>query len=398
MTEEPEADIAVVGAGPAGTVTALLLARRGWTVVVLDRARFPRAKACGECVNPGAVARLEALGLGARALGIDPMPLRGWELGSPGVPPHPAPFPAGVGVGWGIERAVLDHALVGAARRAGVEVREGVRVDGVDVAGPGPPTLTTSDGPVRARLVVGADGLRSRVARAVATVAPGTALPRISQTARVRGVDLPDDRGRLVLDRDATVGVAPVAPGRWNVTRVVPAGPGAAVARSPEQLVVAAAAAVPELGAALADGPLRASGPFHWRVSRPADRGVVLVGDAAGYFDPLTGQGIHRAVASAEAAADTIHRALLAVTVPERRHLAAYGPRIRRSRRPGRRLQGWIEGLLDHPRILEAVLRRLARAGTLSDVVAVTGDARPLRSLLSLRHLRPRSLPSGWPP
>lgn len=397
MTGPPlDADVVVVGAGPAGSVTALLLARRGWRVVVVDRARFPRTKACGECVNPGAVRRLEAWGLDADALGLAPVLLRGWTLGTAANALRPAPFPDDVGAGWGIERSVLDAALLSAARRAGVQVREGTRVRAVHTTGPAP-RVEFDGGSLSARCIVGADGLRSRVARSVARVRPGPAAPRVSQTVRVRGVALPDDRGHLVMGRRATVGLAPVGGGVWNLTRVVPSARAAAVARRPVDLVAAATRIVPGLGGARPDGELRASGPFHWRVSPVATRGVVLVGDAAGYFDPLTGQGIHRALASAEAAADAIDAALARSAVPTATDFASYRHRLRRQRQPGLWLQRWIERLLDHPRLLHAALRRLDRAGTLPDVVAVTGDARPLSSLATLRHLgRPPHRP-GWP-
>ncbi len=380
-------DAIVVGGGPAGSVTAMLLAREGLRVRLVDRARFPRTKACGECVNPGAVGHLAALGLDARRLGITPVPLRGWCLSTRNGAVRDAPFPTDAGTGWGIERAVFDHALLKAAADEGVDVLEGVRVTGVSVMG-ALPHVETPQGRMTARLVVGADGLRSRVARSLGWVSRGTARAKVSQTLRVRGVDLPRARGRLVLDRHETIGIAPVSETEWNLTRVVPADCTDGLARHPVGLIRLAAERIHGLECALPSGRIRASGPFHWTCRRTSDRGIALVGDAAGYFDPLTGQGIQRALHAARSLARSALPALSCRRVPLARDLFDHDRTVRSGVAPTRRVQRLIEWLLGHPGLLDRSLARLERAGTLSDLVAVTGDARPVRTLLTARHLR----------
>ena len=107
-----------------------MLAARGRDVLLVDRHRFPRAKACGECVNPGGVAMLDRLGLRRAAERTGPVPLRGWALETPAGRRAWVGFAPPV-VGWGIDRATFDLALLNEARRRGVRVREGVRVNSV---------------------------------------------------------------------------------------------------------------------------------------------------------------------------------------------------------------------------------------------------------------------------
>lgn len=395
-------DVVVVGAGPAGSTTAGLLAERGWGVLVLERRSFPRPKACGECLNPGAVATLRRLGLLGEVLDRAPALLQGWDVRTVGGARATGRFGLEVGPGLALPRSELDAVLVHAARHRGARVDEGVRVTEVEPAesGRGPRVVATgSDGTPRRyapALVVGADGLRSVVARAVGGIRRRPVLKKASLTFRVRGEGVPRGRGRLYLSDRATVGIAPVGgrgtvergsrPGAdlWNVT-VVTTSPTASEVLggdAAEVLTRALARAAPdwEGDARLVGGPW-GSGPFDWP-SRPLPApGVVLVGDAAGYFDPLTGQGIYRALRSAEMAADAIDRTLGEARVSWARP-SRYGSRVRRTFGPGRRLQRAVERVVSSPRLRELAVRRLAAApATLDALIRVTGDARPVRSL-----------------
>jgi len=383
---DADADVVVVGGGPAGSTVATLLARRRRSVLLLDRARFPRPKPCGECLNPGAVAALDRLGTLDDVLSLDPAPLWGWRLRTRSTDVS-ASF-GGDLRGLGVMRRALDAALLERARKEGVDVVEGCQVTAVAAAdGPGtrPRVELRVDGPghaasLRPRIVVGADGLRSVVVRSLGLVARRPRLRKVSLTTHVRGEALPGGQGLLDIHDGVTLGVAPVGGGVWNVTVV------AAASRAEESTLADPArfvAAVledrlPEARWDLEDGPY-ASGPFDWPVRGAWAPGAVLVGDAAGYFDPFTGQGIYRALRTAELAAPAIDAAIERGSWAP---LAAYHRRWAREARGGRLVQRGVEAVMARPRLRSRVLRRLGASGGLPAVIRVTGDAAPPATLL----------------
>lgn len=390
-------EVLVVGGGPAGSTVAGLLARAGRDVLVVDRTAFPRAKPCGECLNPGAVAALGRLGLLDAVLALEPARLDGWRVVGARREAR-ADFGRGLH-GLGVARPRLDAALLDRARGAGARLLERARVEGVAPArdGMSPEVevrlLDGATRTLRARVVVGADGLRSRVARSLglATGEPGPG--KASLTCRVR---LPGDasaptRGTLRVRGGVTVGSAPVhrTDGTANLTVVVDA------ARHRAELAGDARAFVERIARdrmggpppEILDGPW-ASGPFRHAVSSAWAPGVALVGDAAGYYDPFTGQGIYRALRSAELAAEAVLDVLSAMDArpggtdpwaPLRR----YGARWRREVAPGRRVQRIVDAVMTHAWLREPALAALGGTGLLPGVIRVTGDAAPVSSLFN---------------
>lgn len=386
-------DVLVIGGGPAGSTTAGLLASRGWRVRVVDRARFPRAKPCGECVNPGAVAALDRLGLLKDVEKLGPSVLEGWRIRTPASGPATGTFEPGVGVGLGVPRRRLDHALLRAAERRGAHIVQGTRAEEVESGRDGrhpEVRLRTENGDqlhLSARIVVGADGLRSITARSLGAYARRPRLHKLSLTVRLRGTGPPRRRGLLVLSDERVLGLAPVHESRetWNATVVVRSGRyGSQVSRDPAGFVRSVLEEGPPSwseGPVILGGPWT-SGPFDWPVRRTAGPGVVLVGDAAGYYDPLTGQGIYRSLRSAELAAAAVDRALCSGR-SSRGPLLEYDRKLRREFRAGRWLQKGVEAVVSRRALREPAIRRLARSPTaLSTLIGVTGDGAPLRSLL----------------
>lgn len=430
----PGADVLVVGAGPAGSVLAYLLAGLGWHVELLDRASFPRAKPCGECINPGGVRTLARLDLLDAVLDESPVPLDGWTIQTDDGHGGTGRFGAGAH-GLGISREALDYALVRRAVARGVRLEEGIRVLRARMGpGGGAPLLETIDATGRrstrtGRFVVGADGLRSAIARRLNMVHAKPGLRKISLTCRLRGHGPPRSGGFLHLSDRSTVGLAPVDDATASASpppRSTPAGapiaapsaaptaappsprstPTAAPAAAPGALwngtIVVSASRGPEMKGN-AEGFFRSifdqakiewereydvvggpwpSGAFDWPTRRTTGRGHLLVGDAAGYYDPLTGQGIYRALRSAELAAPAIDRCLRSGR-DEERALREYSDLLERNFRPGRGVQRVIEGVVSRPGLREAFLKRVgATPGSLDALIRVTGDMAPVRSLL----------------
>ncbi len=386
-------DVLVVGAGPAGSALAGRLAERGVESLVLDRAVYPRPKPCGESVNPGAVAVLERLNLLNAVLDQRPATIRGWKLAAGRGPAATGQYESDTRGGLGIARSVFDWTLVREARKRGATVREGITVRQIRRDAEGG-CIVHARGPdgeplvIRPRVLVGADGLRSVVARRLGLVSRLPRRRKLSITCRVSGSG-PDRRwGTLSLDGPVTVGVAPVhvsAP-LWNVTVVVSGREGAheVAANSMgifKRSVDGASIDWDARGYSVVDGPW-ASGPFDWPTTRLVDDGVLLVGDAAGYFDPLTGQGIHQALRTAELAAAAIEEALQAEDVGASQ-FHRYARQVRREVRPIRRFQHAVETIMSRPAIRGLAVGFLRQYPGVADrVIRVAGDAARVRALV----------------
>jgi len=402
-------DVVVVGAGPGGSAAAASLAALGWSVLLLERARFPRPKPCGECINPGGVAALQRLGLLERVRGCSPSPLEGWSLRTERGRRAEGRFAPLSSPGLGIPREVLDQALVEEAVARGVEFRDRVQVVDVDPGSDAhPSTLMVrrtggGDSPagIRTRVVVAADGLRSTLARRLGALERPPRLLKLSLTCRVRGVGPHRSAGILFLGPEGTVGVAPVhrTEPLWNVTVVVdPNRQGPRVKEDARGFVTEALASL-DLGwttpPSIEGGPW-ASGPFDWPSARGGTGRVLFVGDAAGYYDPLTGQGIYRALRSAELASETAHQLLLgerSVASAVRCHHQA----LRRAFRPGRVVQRLVEAVVSSDGPRDVALEHLARGTRLDALIRVTGDAAPVRTLLHPSLWLPLSGRPGTP-
>ncbi len=418
---EPTApDVLIVGSGPAGSALAILLTRRGWSVTMLERASHPRPKACGECVNPGAVRALARLGMLDTILALRPARLEGWRLRTEEGHEVDTRFRPEDGFGLGLRRADLDAALADEAVRHGACLHEGVAVRTIELPREPTPALRSGRDPQRcdpqrvtavtreadgsrghrdAPLIVGADGLRSVVARAINRANPTPRHRKVSITCRLSGAGPTRQRGFLRMGDFGTVGLAPVHADLplWNGTVVVdPARWGPQLAgRALEFFQEAFAAA--ELGwesePRVLDGPW-CSGPFDVPRPRAVSDGVLLVGDAAGYYDPLTGQGIYRALLSAELAAPVIDSALRQAggqrgsgTPPRpisRPSLAPYEAKLRRAFRLGHGIQRVIEGVVSRRRVRGLVFGGLQLVPAVGDaLVRLTGDIATPYSLLN---------------
>lgn len=399
-------DVIVAGAGPSGAVTALGLARRGHRVLLLDRQTFPRAKPCGDCLSPEATRVLARLGLLGAVEALAPARLRGWRIWSPdgasfrGAFDVAARSDARVATAIAVSRERLDPALLAAAIDAGVELRAPMRVE----------QLLAEDGccigvvarsgarryRIHARLVVGADGLRSVVARrAGATRRPGP-LRKLSFTLHPElpaGFTRAD--GEMHVVAGGCVGLAPVEardPATHNLTFVAETRVAGRLARrDPAALMRSLLAAAPGLRdrlPALLDalarcGPPLASGPFDRPVRFVTGDGIALVGDAAGYYDPFTGQGVCHALTGAErlaaVAADALDASGDGVSA---RRLQSYARWATRTRRPARAVQRAIEFVTARPPLMNRFAVALDDAPAFADaLIATTGDIAPVRSL-----------------
>lgn len=287
-------DLAVVGGGPVGLATALYAARAGLRTVVVERRTGTIDKACGEGLMPGGLAALADLG--ANPAG---MPLRGIRYVA-GTAVAEAPFRAGVG--RGVRRTTLHDTLSDLVASAGVTVQSAT-VDGIEQATDYVDLRTTAPrgetGSVRAHHVVAADGLHSPVRRALG-LDVAVRGPRRHGLRQHVAVEPWTDHVEVHWARSGEAYVTPVGPGLVGVAMLT-----SARSSFDEQLQ-----SFPELrerlGLRPTPGVTRGAGPLRQQSrSRRAGR-VLLVGDASGYVDALTGEGISLGLAHARVAVDSI--------------------------------------------------------------------------------------------
>jgi flavin-dependent dehydrogenase len=281
-------DLVVAGGGPVGLVAAIEARRRGMSVVVVEPRPTPVDKACGEGLMPSAVARLRELAVdppgrpfvGIRYVGRD-REVAAWFRAGPGL---------------GVRRTTLHSALSHAADLAGV-CREVGRVAGVQDDGA---TVTVTSGALRSRWLVAADGLHSSVRRELGLEAP-TAVTRPRYGLR-RHFAVAPWSDHVEVHWSATVEgyVTPVAEDLVGVAVLGPAG------TSYEHALAGLPALAARLRGAEPVTAVRGAGPLRQTASAVRRGRVLLVGDAAGYVDALTGEGLATGFAAARAAVEAI--------------------------------------------------------------------------------------------
>ncbi|MDB5096222.1 MAG: monooxygenase FAD-binding [Cyanobacteria bacterium RYN_339] len=361
-------DVAVVGAGPAGAATAGHLAMRGWRVLLLDKATFPRDKICGEALSPGALPVLGRLGalpaVEAAASPIGGARIRTAAFTCEGRYPDVPGLPSR---GLAVPRLVLDPLLLAlAANRPGVTVETGVAVRGLTFAGGRCTGLETSAGHVAARAVVLAEGRTGQLHPAMRrSKAPRR---RMAFVATFDGVEGLTDMLELDL-RSATIQtvLSPQGNGRAALCVVSTGGPAAPLGAPPleglvrilrEDPILAERLAAAQPVSALKGMPLD---PY-WGDPAPM-AGLVAVGDSLCHFDPITGEGMYRALRSAELAADALDEALQR----DMPRLAAYAEDVTREFCWTYRFVDAVVALTRHPGLAQLAVRGLAARPALAD-------------------------------
>jgi len=399
------AQVIVVGAGPAGSSTAWHLARRGIDVLVLDRARFPRDKPCAEYLSPEASRLLDTMGALGACEGAGAAQLTGMTVRAPNGAVLRGDFAAAHGFrgfrdrGLALRRTVLDGILLERATTAGANVAEEERVTGLvrnargAVVGVEVLDARGQAAERRADIVVGADGLRSVVARRLGLARARRRPRRIAMLAHYRGVAEMGSYGEMHVERDGYVGLADVGGGLTNVAVVAPAARVKRAAQAPAAFFDAWLAAHPHVGARLAGAErvdaVRATGPFAHHARRAWARGAALVGDAADFYDPFTGEGIYAALRGGELVAPHIAAALEARSPRDAdAALAAYDAERRRTFAGKWRVERLVALAVAVPALMNRAAATLGQRKDMADLfVGVAGDFVPPSEILSVRYL-----------
>jgi menaquinone-9 beta-reductase len=347
----------VVGAGPAGAAAALFAARRGHRVIIVDKQAFPRDKPCGEGLMPGGRPALRELGLEDAVVASGAPPLEGIQFGLAEEPPVAVPFPEhdGEQAGLGIRRLTFDARLADVlGHDSRIQFCPHTEARDIRTGTDGMATVITAAGEVRARIVAVADGLRSAFRHRLGwTVGPRP--PHRYGIVAHWTMDAPVDPWvRITFDRGLEVYEGPVAGNQRMVgllcyqDRMREFG-GRLASRYRE----IAQSLQPALRNAELVGSVAAVGPFWYRASTVARDGVFLIGDAAGFTDPITGEGIAAGLRQARAFA-----AALDTPNPER----AYQQAHRRLTKDPRRVAALFLRLSRTPALVERAMRGHQRA------------------------------------
>ncbi|MEO8484202.1 MAG: FAD-dependent monooxygenase [Acidobacteriota bacterium] len=303
-------DVIVAGAGPAGSIAALVLARAGARVLVVDRDAMPRDRLCGDLLNPGAVTLLQSLGL-------DPAVRQGARM----IPAMRVTGPfGGVDADYGpmhgvsLPRRDLDAWLLDEAIQAGARFHPGdivrrplmddsgalLRVRGVVLRSRASHTETR----MPANFVIAADGRRSILARQLGLQMSASKSPRWAFGAHVSDVDGMTDASEVHARHGWCLGLTPLADGAVSLWVSVPSPP---EGRSPQDVIRRVLSRDRELLARFTrvrfDRGIGVVGPLTVGAHSPGSPGLLLAGDAAGFADPATADGLSLAVQGGRLAA-----------------------------------------------------------------------------------------------
>ena len=401
----PDAQVIVVGGGPSGSSVAFFLARAGIDVLILDRAHFPRDKTCSEYMSPQASRILSEMSALEAVENSGAAKLTGMRVHAPNGSTIEGEFASNHGFrgfsdrGLAVRRTILDKILLDRAKEAGARVEEGTRVTDMvrDNHGRIAGVVASASGGTaterRASLVIGADGLRSVVGRRLGLIRKPGWPRRIALVTHFSGVDGIRDFGEMYVDRDGYCGLADVGDGLTNVAVVVPVSRAPEIAIDRTEFFESWIAERPRIAAmftrATRVDPVRATGPFATSAKRGWSPGAALVGDAAEFFDPFTGEGIYTALRGGELLAGFASEAIVKPDNDRADNAMRAYESARRAEFSGKwKVERLVGAAVAFPALINRAATVLSRRRDMADLlVGVVGDFVPAREVLRPGYL-----------
>lgn len=392
-------DVIIIGAGPAGTATALFLKKMGYQAILLEQAKFPRDKVCGEFISPAANSILNELGVLASIEARSPSHLRGVFLSSyekvemfidyPDMPCNP-----GTVTSLSLPRIVFDNLMLEKVRKAGVEIREQHKVldfifqDGAVVGVSGCDARKTPF-TLKAPIVVDAGGRNCISLSKLNLRIPPKSSEKTAIAAHWEGARLLKNYCYMHVSRPGYTGISPVSKDLTNVVLVLDSF--YLKGRSVEDLYVKTVLKNRQRNDLLTGGKLaekpRVVASLAFSVKSPSCGGLILVGDAMGFIDPFTGEGIYLSLRSAQIATGIIDLAFKSSDF-SRNLLTRYETLRMMEFRKKFMLVNILQKLIYNPPLCTRVMRILSRNPALAKLlVGVTGDYIPAETVVSMKFL-----------
>lgn len=308
-------DVAIVGAGPAGSSAAVFLVRKGYSVALLDKQRFPREKLCGDFLNPANWENFEPLGIEDQLLSLPHEKVKSFRMSTPSGSAR-VPFPAENGrhgFGIGLRRSVFDDLLLRLAAKEGAAIAQGSKVRQLSREENLWKLATEDAGEIAARLLIGADGRNSWVAHRLGAAGPEDNGGRfIGFQLHLKGCRNIAGEVEIHLFPGGYGGLVGVGGGLATLCFIIEKE----VARENrvDDLLKKHLYQNPRFEESLARsepvGEVRSVYPVTFAPRRSFGDGFLLAGDAARVTEPVTGEGVYFALKSGKLAAEAADSAL----------------------------------------------------------------------------------------
>ena len=393
-----EFDVAIVGAGPAGSASATWLSRAGLSVAMVDKAFFPRDKPCGEYQSPETQRIFDSLGVKEKILAANPARLKGMRIWTGDGYNFKGDFssdPTSPIYGLSLPRRILDDILMRHAEEQGASVFEGFtikqlisnhqRITGIEG------NLDGQKVRLDAKLIVGADGINSVVAKRLGLRQQHRWLRKVAFVTHFENVDGLSSYGEMFVSKKRYCGLAPLGRNLTNVCVVVDTNVAQTWKDDVEENFLKEIDRYPILAERMRNStmikPVKAVGPLAVGAVRATSSGAILVGDAAFFLDPFTGEGMYTALANAELASDLLLKHW-STNGPAEEFYSKYEKDRLKAFKGKWRVCSLIQVVIRHPVMMRFFTERLGKRKKLADIlVGVTGDFRSPYEVLSATWL-----------